>query len=247
MKIIEILFYGVVALWVLNFFVLAAYCRVQKKIDAKVEDKHKDEAVKSISKPIDQQSKKKFFHVVYWKINRFCYGLMRYSIIRVGKIPSHKIRKFLYRYVFDMKITRKTVIHGGCEFRSPWNITIGNSIVGVDCILDGRNKIIVGNNVVFGTAVHIWTEEHDVNDPWFGVSKEGKKPVIIKDRSWICSDTTILPGSKIAEGTVLAARACLTKDTQEFSVYAGVPAKKIQDRNKNLMYELNGNNHWAFY
>lgn len=136
MKIIELVFYGVIAIWIIDFLVLAAYCRVQKVIDRKIAEKHKNDTGEKVSKPIDQQKKKSLFHVLYWKINRFCYGLMRYSIIKVGKIPSHKLRKILYKFIFCMKINRKTVIHGGCEFRSPWNIEIGNSIIGVGCILD---------------------------------------------------------------------------------------------------------------
>ena len=172
---------------------------------------------------------------------------MRYSIIMTGKIPSFRVRKFLYRYVFCMDITKKTIIYGGCEFRTPWNIHMGNCVVSVGCIFDGRNGIFVSDNVVFGSGVHIWTEEHSINDELFRVLDENRQPVVIKDRAWICSDSTLLPGVVVGKGAVVASRACVTKNCDEYTVYGGVPAKKIGERNKNVSYELNGKPHWHFY
>ena len=40
----------------------------------------------------------------------------------------------------------------------------------------------------------------------------------------------ILPGLKIADGSVIGAGAVLTRDTEPFKIYAGNPAKYIKDR-----------------
>ncbi|MBE6837423.1 MAG: acyltransferase [Ruminococcus sp.] len=146
-----------------------------------------------------------------------------------------------------MKITKRTVIYGGCEIRSPWNFTADNCVVSNNCLLDCRNEIKFGQNVVLGAGVHIWTEQHDVNSPTFKVTERNRGPVVVGDRAWICSDTTILPNVNVGEGAVLASRACATKNLEPFGVYAGIPAKKISERNKDLVYELNGKSHWKFY
>ena len=126
-----------------------------------------------------------------------------------------------------MDIKENTCISGGCEFRSPWNIHLKKCVIQANCILDGRSSIYVDDNVVFGTGVHIWTQEHDVNDPLFRVLEKNSQPVIINNRAWICSDSTILPGVIIGEGVVLASRAVATKNCEAYGIYAGLPAKRI--------------------
>ena len=39
-----------------------------------------------------------------------------------------------------------------------------------------------------------------------------------------------MPGVIIKRGTIVAAGAVITKDTEPNSIYGGVPAKKIKDR-----------------
>ncbi len=46
----------------------------------------------------------------------------------------------------------------------------------------------------------------------------------------------ILPGVTVGEGAVVAAGAIVTKDVEPYTVVAGVPARKISDRPKNLNY-----------
>ncbi len=39
-----------------------------------------------------------------------------------------------------------------------------------------------------------------------------------------------MPGVTLAKGTVIGANAVVTKDTEEYAIFAGVPARKIGDR-----------------
>lgn len=231
---------------VLDFLMLSIYCRVMEKIDNKRSIKMQEmEKSGNTSTAPKKRNLLKYFAKIM--LDHYIYGLMRYSIIQVGKIPSFRIRNLLYRYVFNMKITKRTVIYGGCEIRSPWNLFADNCVIANNCLLDCRNKIVIGQNVVFGGGVHVWTEQHDVKSPTFQVTARCRGPVVIDEHAWICSDSTILPGVHVGEGAVLASRACATKDLEEFSVYAGIPAKRIGDRETELIYKLSGKPHWHFY
>ena len=106
-------------------------------------------------------------------IKSMLYGLARYYSILIGRIPSHHLRKILLRFCFSMEIHRKAVIYGGFEFRSPWNISIGNSVVGVGALLDGRCGIIIHDDVTLAQNVCIFTLQHDVNDPSFRTTGKG--------------------------------------------------------------------------
>ena len=50
----------------------------------------------------------------------------------------------------------------------------------------------------------------------------------IKDKAWIGSNATILPGVTIGEGAIVAAGAVVTKDVMAKTIVGGVPAKLIK-------------------
>ena len=47
-----------------------------------------------------------------------------------------------------------------------------------------------------------------------------------------------MPGVSVGEGAMIMPGAIVTKDVAPFSVVAGIPAKKIGERSKNLTYDL---------
>lgn len=60
---------------------------------------------------------------------------------------------------------------------------------------------------------------------------------VIKDFAWAGVGSIIMPNIVMAEGSVLGAGAVLTKDTEPWMVYVGIPARPIKMRNKNLILE----------
>jgi len=169
--------------------------------------------------------------------------------LQTGMIPSHTVRKFIYRHIFLLNIEKTATIYYGSEMRAHPNIHIGRgSIIGDRAILDGRNGgIRIGNNVNISSNVSIWTEQHDYNDPYFACIGIGKGEVRIKDRVWIGPNVIILPGVTIEEGAVVAAGAVVTKDVPSFTLVGGIPAKPLgHKRNTNLKYEFDGK-HIPFY
>ena len=174
------------------------------------------------------------------RIVHYLLGINRYYLIQIGTIPSHHIRKFLYRHLYKVCISENAVVYYGCEIRGSYNLYIGKgSIIGDKTLLDARNKIIIGDNVNISSNVSIYTEQHDYNDPFFRSNNE-EKSVSIGDRSWISANAIILPGVKIGDGAVVAAGAVVTKDVPAYKVVGGVPARIIAERNKNLEYVFNG-------
>lgn len=173
-------------------------------------------------------------------IKKFLFGYMRYLLMYTGKIPSHVVRNFIYKHIYHLRMDKKVVIYAGAEIREPYKVFIGEgTIIGDDAKLDARNGIIIGKNVNFSTGVWIWTNQHDPQSSTFSSLGE-EKPVIINDRAWISSRVTILPGVVIGEGAVVAANAVVTKDVEPYAIYGGIPAKKIGERTKKLVYEFDG-------
>lgn len=107
----------------------------------------------------------------------------------------------------------------GNSFRSNYSMT-------VDC---ANSDVTIGNGVVLGWNVTIR------NDDGHYMVKNGKqtekhKPVVIGDNVWLCANSTVLKGTQIGQGSVLAYGSLLTKTVEKEHVcYAGFPAKVIHE------------------
>ena len=59
-------------------------------------------------------------------------------------------------------------------------------------------------------------------------------PVYLEEYVIVGAGSTILPGANVREGCSIGAMSLLHKPTDPWGIYAGVPAKRLKDRNKNL-------------
>ena len=142
----------------------------------------------------------------------------------LGYFPSHLFRLILFKLA-GVKIGQGSRIHIGARFFQPKNISIGQgSIIGDHATLDGRAKLSIGSHVDIASQVMIYNAQHDIHSPHFdSVEKE----VTIKDYCLIGPRAIILPGVTINKGAIVAAGAVVTKDVDEKSIVAGIPAKPI--------------------
>jgi len=171
-------------------------------------------------------------------------SLRFFLIIRYYQISLLIGLETFFLVLQGLSLGKNLTIYSGFEIRTPKNIFIGdNTIIGHNVVLDGRNSLEIGNNVNISGQVIIWTMQHDYNSSNF--DKIGGK-VVVKDYCWISAWAIILPDILIEEGTVVAANAIITKNTQKYKVFGEVPAKIIGERNKNLTYKLTKKNRIHF-
>ena len=183
-----------------------------------------------------------FFRRQYRKLDPFASGLTKYVSIQISKIPSNSIRCWMVKRILASGVSRNTVIYHGAIFRGAPKIDIGQgTVIGDDCLLDGRGGLTIGENCNLSTGVKIWTAQHDMNSPDFAYEDAEVK---IGNRCWISGGVTILPGVTIGEGCVIASAAVVTKNCEPFGIYAGIPAKRIGERNQDLRYVFDGKHDW---
>lgn len=114
-------------------------------------------------------------------------------------------------------------------------IKIGNnSAIGAFSYLGGQGGIEIGNDVIMGPNVMIFSENHIFNRLDVPIRKQGesRKGVKINDNCWIGAGSVILDGVELGTGCIVAAGSVVTKSFPANSVIAGVPAKIIKIRNK---------------
>lgn len=120
------------------------------------------------------------------------------------------------------------------------NISIGDNVsIGSNCIfLSTVAKIIMGNHIMFGPSVTMITGNHriDILGKYMIDVKENEKlpendqDIVIEDDVWIGANAVVLKGVRIKEGSIIAAGSVVVNDVEPYSIYGGVPAKKIKVR-----------------
>ena len=95
------------------------------------------------------------------------------------------------------------------------------------CILDGAD-VTIGDDVMFGPAVHVYTAHHPIEPALRYDGKELCHPVSIGNRVWVGGRAVINPGVVIGDDVVIGAGSVVTKDVPSGVVVAGNPAVIIR-------------------
>jgi len=125
-------------------------------------------------------------------------------------------------------------ISGNVEISCPKSVYVGRNtyINGGYLVASENSKIVIGDNCLISYDVHIRTGMHIYADRNQLISKQGSREadIVIGNDVWIGFGAQILSGVHIADGCVIGAGAIVTKDTEPYGVYVGVPARKIKER-----------------
>lgn len=114
-----------------------------------------------------------------------------------------------------------------CEFG--YNISIGNNFyANFDCIMLDGGGIEIGDNVLLGPRVGIYTSNH-ATDAWERTHGACyAKSVKIGHNVWIGAGVHINPGVCIGDNSIIGSGSVVTKDIPKNVIAAGVPCKVIR-------------------
>lgn len=128
---------------------------------------------------------------------------------------------------------RNVVIDDHVWIQCPERIFIGD-----DCrihrmsYLDAAGGIKIGSHSGISSGTQIYSVNHKYKDKDRLYYHQGydRAKVVIEEDVWVGAQALIMAGVTIRKGTIVAAGSVVTKDSEEYSVIAGVPAKKIGSR-----------------
>jgi len=115
-------------------------------------------------------------------------------------------------------------------------LEIGDNVgIAQNCFIQVRGKVIIGNNVLFGPGVSVFSENHNFGDPDLPITVQGetRKGVIIEDGVWIGTRAVILDGVRVSRNSIVAAGSIVSKDVPPYAIVGGVPAEIIKYRKMN--------------
>jgi len=134
----------------------------------------------------------------------------------------------------NVSILRNTIIECTGVIRNLGEgLSIGNNVgIAQNCFIQVRGKVSIGNDVILGPNVMIFSENHNFEDITIPIVQQGETrlPVTIENNVWLGARSVILGGVTVGEGSIVAAGAVVNKDVPPFSIVAGVPAKLIKSR-----------------
>ena len=178
----------------------------------------------------------------------------------IGYYSKEELNRMNFLSLGDnVKISKTTQLH------NTERITIGNNVrIDNFCTIvpSGSAKIVIGNyvqicayNFINGQADIIIEDFCSIGnfnqffssmDDFSGNYLTGavvprhligtiSDKIIIQKHCLIAPNCIILPGVILARGTAIGAFSLVKKSTKEFSLYAGIPAKFIKERSRNLL------------
>lgn len=138
----------------------------------------------------------------------------------------------------DVRIDDFAILSAGAPLR------IGSRVhVAAYCGLFARAGLVIDDFVTLSGRVSIYTESDDflgasLTNPTVGDSyKPGyiRGEVRLRRHAIVGANTTILPGVTLAEGAAIGAHSLVKHDCEPWTVYAGVPARRVRDRRRDAL------------
>ncbi len=115
-----------------------------------------------------------------------------------------------------------------CEFG--FNITIGNHFyANFDCIMLDANTITIGDHVLIGPRVGLYTANHAIDAGERIAGGCYARPIVIGDGVWVGGNVDIMGGVAIGENSIIGAGSVVTKSIPSNVIAAGIPCRVIRE------------------
>lgn len=131
-----------------------------------------------------------------------------------------------------------TLVAAGTGF-----IELGSYIhIGSYCLLSGNDGIKMADFTCLSHAVKLYSRSDDysgnaLTNPTVPAEylNVNRGPVIIEKHRLVGSGSIVLPNITIHEGSAVGALSLVNTDVASWSIYAGIPARRIKERSKKLL------------
>ena len=109
-----------------------------------------------------------------------------------------------------------------------FNISVGTRFyANVNCVFLDCAPIEIGDHVLLGPGVHLYTATHPFDSAERRRGLELAKPIWVGDDAWLGGGAIVLPGVTIGARVVVGAGSVVTRDVPADARVAGNPARPI--------------------
>jgi maltose O-acetyltransferase len=115
-----------------------------------------------------------------------------------------------------------------CDYGT--NITLGENVYfNFNCVILDPARVVIGDNVLFGPNVQIYTASHPIAHLERRSGLEFASAIEIGSDVWIGGSAVISPGVTVGSQSVIGAGSVVTKDIPEGVFAAGNPCRVIRE------------------
>lgn len=164
------------------------------------------------------------------------------TVIAEQLAAKKAIRKYNECMPFDLKkgmeYLEEAGIHhkGSVYFEPPFHCEYGIHIelgegfyANTGCVMLDVGKIVIGDNVLFGPNVSLYTAGHPIHPDSRNSDYEYGIPIRIGDNVWIGGSCVVLPGVTIGNNVVIGAGSVVTRDIPDNVCAAGNPCRVLRE------------------
>ncbi len=162
----------------------------------------------------------------------FRYEVRQWLIFLTRHVPGN-IGAMLRNITWGYRYGKGSTIGEGAYINDPSRLVIGRNVsINRYSIIHAGGGIDIGDDVLVGPRVTIYSQNHAFKDGGIDINKQGyiHKKVIIERDVWIAAGAIILPGSHIQEGAVIGAGAVVRGVVSKGGVVIGNPATEVSRR-----------------
>ena len=168
------------------------------------------------------------------RIARLLWGVTYVLLYRPSPRPLHAWRAMLLR-LFGAKLGPTCHFYPKGRIWAPWNLHCEDRVsLGDDAELYNPSPFFLGSHAIVSQGAYVCGATHTYNDPDFPLVSA---PMRLEAYSWVCARAIVSPGVNLGVGAILGLGSIATRDLEPFGVYAGVPAKKLKDRDRTAVPE----------
>lgn len=158
----------------------------------------------------------------------------------------------------NVRVSRRAALHGAHRIRLGNNVRVddfavlsageGGIVVGdwvhiaVQCSLMGHARIELRDFAGLSARVAVYSSSDDYSGAWLtnptvpeafrGVRHA---PVVLGRHAIVGAGSVVLPGATVGDGCAVGALSLVREDCAPFGVYAGVPARRVRERDRALL------------
>jgi putative colanic acid biosynthesis acetyltransferase WcaF len=143
--------------------------------------------------------------------------------------PFHYWRCALLR-LFGARLGTPNFIYPTARIWAPWLLETGDLVtIGRGVEIYNPGGVILGDRTIVSQDAYLCGATHDYQTPEFTYLA---KCIVTEPQVWICARAIVLPGVHCRTGSVLGAGSVATRNMEEWTVYAGNPARPVRGRTR---------------
>lgn len=156
----------------------------------------------------------------------------------VGKFLLHscgfmplKFAKLVSLYYTDAKVRKHYAHFLGVEMGDGSYANLGLKVIPNhnNICVHIKENVSIGPNVTFICNSEPNNSQKMQAIPYVRNHLIKNADITVESNAWLGANCTIFPGVTIGECSIIGAGSVVLKDVEPYSIYAGVPAKKIRD------------------